>query len=293
AAESQGFSADWGGGMVRSWVRQWIDTQELPCSNHGCHAKVYSPLDDPEVCTELHSYLCSNKWSMDPQKLSQFTKQKMISEEANKYLQNVVDEEMPQGLKQYMELELFPRIQLKGFRYTAHKKALYYDGHECPDVVQYQQDSFIPQMKGYECQLVKYKVGEVEVLLNPSPNILPIETKLVLCAHDEITAQANDGKKASWIWQGEQPLKKKGLGCGLHQSDFICSTIGWLKDASQTLEYGKNYDGYWNGELFVKQVSCIILLVCFLNADCPPVKGKILSSIQKGSWTWISGIGDG
>ncbi|KIJ42837.1 hypothetical protein M422DRAFT_253933 [Sphaerobolus stellatus SS14] len=70
-----------------------------------------------------------------------------------------------------------------------------------------------------------------------------------------MTAQANDGKKASGIWQGEQPLKKKGLGCGLHQSDFICSTIGWLKDASQTLEYGKNYDGYWNGELFVKQLK--------------------------------------
>ncbi|KIJ39956.1 hypothetical protein M422DRAFT_257275 [Sphaerobolus stellatus SS14] len=171
--KSQGFSADWGGRMVHSWVRRWIDTWELPSSNRGCHAKVYSLLDDPEVCTELHSYLRSNKWSMDPQKLSEFTKQKMIPEEANKYLQKVVDEEMPQGLKQYVELELFPRIQLK----------------------------------------------------------------------------------ASWIWQGEQPLKKKGLGRGLHQSDFICSTIGWLKDASQTLEYGKNYDGYWNGELFVKQLK--------------------------------------
>jgi hypothetical protein len=26
--------------------------------------------------------------------------------------------------------------------------------------------------------------------------------------------------------------------------DVICSTIGWLKDASQTLKYGKNYEGY-------------------------------------------------
>ncbi|KIJ26076.1 hypothetical protein M422DRAFT_192655 [Sphaerobolus stellatus SS14] len=53
-----------------------------------------------------------------------------------------------------MELELFPCIQMKvakgislstachwlikeGFQYTAHKKTLYYDGHERPDVVQY------------------------------------------------------------------------------------------------------------------------------------------------------------
>ena len=59
----------------------------------------------------------------------------------------------------------------------------------------------------------------------------------------------------SWVWQGEQPLKKKGVRHGQHQSDMICSTFGWLKDASKTLEYGRNYDGYWNGELFVKQVS--------------------------------------
>jgi hypothetical protein len=31
--------------------------------------------------------------------------------------------------------------------------------------------------------------------------------------------------------------------------------MGWLEEGSETLKYGKNYDGYWNGELFVKQVS--------------------------------------
>ncbi|KAF9497594.1 hypothetical protein BDN71DRAFT_1541197 [Pleurotus eryngii] len=69
-----------------------------------------------------------------------------------------------------------------------------------------------------------------------------------------MTAQANDEKKRSWVLEGEQPLKKKGVGCGLHQSDVICSTFGWLPEASQTLEYGKNYEGYWTGELFMKQL---------------------------------------
>jgi hypothetical protein len=36
-------------------------------------------------------------------------------------------------------------------------------------------------------------------------------------------------------------------------------TYGWLKGASVTMEYGKNYEGYWTGELFVKQVSELIL----------------------------------
>ncbi|TBU52039.1 hypothetical protein BD310DRAFT_833073 [Dichomitus squalens] len=65
---------------------------------------------------------------------------------------------------------------------------------------------------------------------------------------------AHDGKRYSWLLHGESFLKKKGPGRGLHQSDFICSTVGWLANASVTLEYGKNHDGFWNGEMFCKQL---------------------------------------
>ncbi|KIJ33272.1 hypothetical protein M422DRAFT_264821 [Sphaerobolus stellatus SS14] len=218
AAESHKLSENWGGRMVCSWVTCWINTRELPSSKRGCHSKVYSLLDDPEICTELRSYLHSNKWAIDPKKLALFSKQKLIPDEASKYLHQIVNTEMPTGLKKYMELELFPHIQMKvakgvslstarswlkkeGFRYTAHKKALYYDGHERPDVVQYRQDVFVPEMRSYGQRLVKYDVGDVKE---------------------------------------EVPL---------HLSIFLMET-NWL-----TLEYGKNYDGYWNGELFVKQLK--------------------------------------
>lgn len=55
--------------------------------------------------------------------------------------------------------------------------------------------------------------------------------------------------------QGKQPLLKKGAGCGSQWSDVTCSTVDWLKDVGQQLEYGKNYEGYWTGALFVKQVG--------------------------------------
>ena len=78
-----------------------------------------------------------------------------------------------------MEVELFPQIQLsvgkgvsistaccwlhcEGFQYMQYKKALYYDGHDCPDVVDYQQNVFLPQMVGYHKGLVSYKIGDVE-----------------------------------------------------------------------------------------------------------------------------------
>ena len=122
-----------------------------------------------------------------------------------------------------------------------------------PDVVKYQQETFLPTMKEYHRRLVEYEIGNVEqeVLKEPENCVKP---RLVLVAHDESTSQANDGLKAGWVLDGEQPLKKKGPGRGLHQSDVTCLTFGWMKEASQTLEYGKNYEGYWNGELFCKQV---------------------------------------
>lgn len=135
-----------------------------------------------------------------------------------------------------------------------HKKALYYDGHDRPDVVAYRQNIFLPAMDAYQYHLVEYTVGDVEAeLIKLGGNF--VERRLVLVAHDESTTQANDGQKEGWVLEGEQPLKKKGPGCGLHQSDVICLTFGWLREASQTLKYGKNYDGYWMGELFVKQVN--------------------------------------
>jgi hypothetical protein len=93
--------------------------------------------------------------------------------EAEKYAKHIIDKEMPRRLKKYLEVELFPRIQMKvgkgisistarrwmerqGFHYTKYKKALYFDGHERPDVVYYCQRVFLPLMAQYRSHLVEY-----------------------------------------------------------------------------------------------------------------------------------------
>ena len=94
------------------------------------------------------------------------------------HLHQIVEKEMPRGLKKYVEVELFPQIQLsvgkgvsistaccwlhcEGFQYMQYKKALYYDDHDCPDVVDYQWNVTLPQMVGYHKRLVSYKIGDV------------------------------------------------------------------------------------------------------------------------------------
>ncbi|KAF8231337.1 hypothetical protein L208DRAFT_1277353 [Tricholoma matsutake] len=79
--------------------------------------------------------------------------------------------------------------------------------------------------------------------------------QMQLLAQDEMTAQANDIMPKTWVFEDQHRLRKKGVGHGLHKSDILCSTVGWLEEATQTLEYGKNYEGYWTGELFVKQLK--------------------------------------
>ena len=50
-------------------------------------------------------------------------------------------------------------------------------------------------------------------------------------------------------------FQRWSVGWGIHVSGVICATKGYIMDAEQTMEYGKNYEGYWTGELFVKQVN--------------------------------------
>ncbi|KAJ3808080.1 hypothetical protein F5876DRAFT_90227 [Lentinula aff. lateritia] len=168
-----------GSHLLRSWIREWIRSRDLPRSSRALHAKVFSMLSDPAL------------QSMSPDKLLLFINKEMLPTAAKDYVKHITGTKMPEGLKKYLELELFPHIGLKW---------------------------------------------------------------LVLVAHNVMTAQANDGKW-SWVFEGEHAIQKKGVGHGIHQSNVICLTYGWLKDASQTLEYGKNYNGYWNGELFIKQLK--------------------------------------
>ncbi|KAG2157051.1 hypothetical protein DEU56DRAFT_750251 [Suillus clintonianus] len=148
-------------------------------SSMAGHASASMTENSMNPSTKLRAYLHSNKWSMNPEKLAKFTNNEMITKEADLYLKNVVDDEMPNALKRYIKSELFPCIQLKvghgislstarcwlhreGFQYMSHKKGLYFDGHDRPDIVEYRQNVFLPAMKEFEHCLIQYTIGDVE-----------------------------------------------------------------------------------------------------------------------------------
>ena len=191
---------------------------------------------------------------MDPSKLVEFTKGTLLPDVAKRFAENVLNNEMPKGLKKYMELKLFPWVHMKvghgislnsarrwlqkeGFKFISHQKGLYFDGHNRPDVMKYRQEVFLKTMEMHSSRLIQYVVGSVKNKVEKHP-LNFVERRVVLCAHDEMTAQANDSCVKSWVFEDQHSLQKKGAGQGVHQSDVICSTVGWLKNASQSLEYG-------------------------------------------------------
>jgi hypothetical protein len=171
-------------------------------------------------------------------------------------------------------------LHCEGFCYIGHKKGLYFNGHDHPDVVAYRQDVFLPVMKAYGRWLVHYVINDVDMQV--PLDLHPGECPLVLVAHDEMTAQANDARAKLWVLEDQHALQKKGVGWGIHKSDVICSTVGWLEDASQTLEYGKNYEGYWTGKLFVKQVRVRLHIICCKKCNTQlQLTEKIIPAFEK------------
>ena len=190
-AEASKWSKAWGSQLLQAWVRIRVESRQLLSSARGSHAKTWSFLSDPIICEELCLYLWSNKWSMNPSKLQSFINNEMIPEQAKLYGQEVFERDIPEGLKKYIEIGLFPQIhhivsktkklsltmaqelmKKEGFEYTEHKKALYFDGHERPDVVDDRQIRFLPDMTAFMQDMICYVVGDVMTEFVQSSNFL-------------------------------------------------------------------------------------------------------------------------
>ncbi len=175
SALAHGFLPKYGACLVRDWVWTWTANRELPTSSCGSHIKSFSVLDDPIILEGACIYLCKHNWVTDPQKFTCFINDELLPEAACKYAVGTIEPAMRRGLQQYLQVELFPRIHVKaaggvslktskrlmhklGFGFVEHAKAVYFDGHEQPDIVQDHLERFIPEIDRLRNRLVKYVV---------------------------------------------------------------------------------------------------------------------------------------
>jgi hypothetical protein len=84
-----------------------------------------------------------------------------------------------------------------GWQRTTIRKGIYLDGHECPDVVKYRQDEFLPWMLDYEHRMAHYELVGNDLNRVP-PTIQSNERELILEFHDESSFHAFEHTSSVW-----------------------------------------------------------------------------------------------
>ena len=87
-------------------------------------------------------------------------------------------------------------VKLCWTQQTLHK-GMYMDGHECPDVVQYQKEVFLPKMAAFEQQMVKFDFDH-SILQHMEPQLQLGECIIIPVWQDESCFHANEYKKSAW-----------------------------------------------------------------------------------------------
>jgi hypothetical protein len=109
-----------------------------------------------------------------------------------------------------------------------------------------------------------------DVTMEPiPPQLAPGEKLHILLPQDECIVNVNEQQHTVWLLNGQQPLHKKGKGCAIMISDWICETFGrlrlsevqiadqaklpeaeWLRvtDVRRIIYPGKNHDKWWDLE---------------------------------------------
>ncbi|KIK49712.1 hypothetical protein GYMLUDRAFT_253663 [Collybiopsis luxurians FD-317 M1] len=139
----------------------------------------------------------------------------------------------PEKLRRYVNEFLFPSLGIEstisistatswlkklGFRLARHKKGVYVDGHERPDVV----------VKRSQYAKIMFEEIFPFCTLYDGPDLVKVEPSLKsgeklhrVLYQDETCFHANDQCNSIWVKEDEQPIRDKSRGRVVHVSDFI------------------------------------------------------------------------
>ncbi|KAH9928240.1 hypothetical protein B0H21DRAFT_781210 [Amylocystis lapponica] len=148
---------------------------------------------------------------------------------------------------------------------TKAPRGQYIDSHKRDDVVQYQQEIFLPFFKVLTPLLHVWNNKDMEV---PEPEPPPQKQRTVIWFHNESTFYANDCRKSRWVHTSETAVPEaKGEGTSLMVADFVSADYGWLhtpngsKDAHMIFKAGVGRDGYFVNDNIVQQAKVMMDVV--------------------------------
>jgi hypothetical protein len=169
---------------VRSLARHYQIFEQLPVERRGGGKNAQSLLRDEAVKKAALSWLTE-------QAVGSLTPSKFMEA-----LNGVILPSLGITTKRLLCERTARRWLIKlGWVRSRVKKGVYMDGHERPDVVKYREEIFLPAMKKFEWQMIRFEGPEltrVEPVLEPGERILIPEF------HDESCFQQNDHQSSLW-----------------------------------------------------------------------------------------------
>ena len=117
-------------------------------------------------------------------------------------------------------------LHFLGFHPSETMKGVYFDRHECRDVVEYWR-IFLRKLEVLEGTHAPPPTCGDEQAANGSTGTT--QKHLVLIFHDESIFHSNEDRGRAWAEEGKQPIRPKGQGKGIMVSDFIIEYAGYLR----------------------------------------------------------------
>ncbi|KAI9329106.1 hypothetical protein BD770DRAFT_477956 [Pilaira anomala] len=242
---------------IIKWAKEFLNEQVLSDHCQGVHVKRVSFLSDNDVKLKVLEMIKKTK----PQHRTIDKILEFIDEEIVPSLLGVTGNICATTLSNY--------LYEWGYAYRKNEKAIFFDGHERTDVVEY-RDAWSKRMVDYMERSEFYEGEDMEKVLQPV--LEDGEKKIVFVTHDESTFYANDGKREFWLKEDENYIRKKGQGSSIIVSEFQCPCHGTMRHGDKTSrEYfkaGGDREGWWTYKHMVKQLKDVINLFEILHPGC-------------------------
>ncbi|KZT66821.1 hypothetical protein DAEQUDRAFT_674282 [Daedalea quercina L-15889] len=147
------------------------------------------------------------------------------------------------------------------YRWTKAPSGQYVDGHECSDVVDYRDNTFLLAMAKLEQYTQCFIDGEI-VLFPDSESATSDSKRVVFWYHNESTFYAHDRRHTRWVHKSERATPRaKGEGASLMVADFVSAEYSFFRSPDGTesawvlFRAGKNQDGYFTNQEIVDHAT--------------------------------------
>ena len=175
---------------IRQWASDFLFDGRLPKYTQGKHTKTDTVISREPVQYMLRQHLREME---DFQR----TPENFMRDLNARLLRGI------QGAKESVCIETARNwMHLLGFHPTKLCKSYYTDDHNRKDVVQYRDETFLPEMAEYEKRMRRYEIQEDGTTLVVEPILQEGERCIILITHDESTFYSNECKQMVWMENG-------------------------------------------------------------------------------------------